>query len=304
MIADQPVAPDPDPEHQVPITLEESYERCRQLNKRFGTTYYASTFVLPAVKRHHVHALYAFCRYADDIVDDMGPASAEQRSAQLAEFGDRFFTDLREGSSTDPVLKAVVHTVRAFDIDADCFRRFLRSMKLDLVVDHYETWDDLLVYMDGSAAVIGEMMLPILEPIDAAALPHARDLGNAFQLTNFLRDIGEDLDRGRQYLPQEDLRKFGVDLTERRVDQAFVQLMQFEIERCRQLYRSADVGVAMLPERSARCIRGARQLYGGILDRIEAQQYDVFSTRARVPRIQKVALVAKLALPRPFRRSS
>jgi phytoene synthase len=289
---------------EVPISLEDSYERCRQLNKRFGTTYYASTFVLPAVKRHHVHALYAFCRYADDIVDDMGPASPEQRSEQLTEFGDRFFADLRDGSSTDPVLKAVIHTVRAFDIDPECFRRFLRSMKLDLVVDQYETWDDLLVYMDGSAAVIGEMMLPILEPLQPAALQHARDLGNAFQLTNFLRDIAEDLDRGRQYIPQEDLRRFGVDLTDRRVDAAFVQLMQFEIDRCRQLYRSAELGVAMLPERSARCIAAARQLYEGILDRVEAQHYDVFTTRARVPRVQKVALVAKLAMPRPFRRSS
>ncbi len=107
------------------------------------------------------------------------------------------------GRSDDPVLKAVVHTVRAFDIDIEAFHRFLRSMTMDLTIESYATWDDLLVYMDGSAAVIGEMMLPILEPTDYdTALPHARDLGNAFQLTNFLRDIDEDLDRGRQYIPR------------------------------------------------------------------------------------------------------
>lgn len=283
------------------VTLEASYERCRQLNKRYGTTYYWSTLVLPRIKRHHVHALYAFCRYADDIVDDLGPAPVEQRAAALAEFGQRFFTDLEHGSSDDPVLKAVVHTVRAFDIDVGCFRRFLRSMTMDLTVASYDTWDDLLVYMDGSAAVIGEMMLPILEPLQPEATAHARDLGNAFQLTNFLRDIGEDLDRSRQYVPQEDLRKFGVDLTERRVDEAFIQLMRFEIDRCRQLYVSADLGLAMLPERSARCIGAARQLYGRILERIEEQGYDVFTTRARVSTAEKAAMVATLVAPRSVR---
>lgn len=279
------------------VTLEESYRRCRELNKRYGTTYYWSTKVLPRVKQHHVWALYAFCRYADDIVDDLGPAPVEQRAAALADFGDRFFADVARGASDDPVLKAVVHTVRAFDIDVDCFRRFLRSMTMDLTITQYDTWDDLLVYMDGSAAVIGEMMLPILEPLRPEALGHARDLGNAFQLTNFLRDINEDLDRNRQYVPQEDLRRFGVDLSARTCTPEFVELMRFEIARCRELYRSADLGVAMLPPQSAKCITAARVLYGRILDKIEAQHYDVFSSRARVSTAEKAAMVARLLLP-------
>lgn len=279
------------------VTLEESYARCRELNKRYGTTYYWSTKVLPRVKQHHVWALYAFCRYADDIVDDMGPAPVEERAKALADFGDRFFADVARGASDDPVLKAVVHTVKAFDIDLDCFRRFLRSMTMDLTVPTYETWVDLRGYMDGSAAVIGEMMLPILEPLQPEAKQHARDLGDAFQLTNFLRDIDEDLDRGRQYLPQEDLRRFGVDLTERRVTPQFVELMQFEIARCRELYASADLGLSMLPPQSARCIGAARVLYGRILEKIEAQGYDVFSKRARVSTVEKAAMVAKLVLP-------
>jgi phytoene synthase len=249
------------------------------------------------VKQHHVWALYAFCRYADDIVDDLGPAPVERRADALADFGNRFFLDLAAGHSDDPVLKAVVHTVKAFDIDPDCFQRFLRSMTMDLTVATYETWDDLLVYMDGSAAVIGEMMLPILEPLRPEATTHARDLGNAFQLTNFLRDIAEDLDRNRQYVPQEDLRRFGVDLTARRCTPEFVELMRFEIARCRELYESADLGLAMLPTESAKCIGAARVLYGGILDRIEAQQYDVFAKRARVPTWRKALMVAKLTSP-------
>jgi phytoene synthase len=286
-----------------PVTLDESYELCRQFNKRHGTTYYWSTKVLPRIKQHHVHALYAFARYADDIVDEIPSQGGrdvptEVRAAALADFGDRFFADLDEGRSEDPVLKAVVHTVRAFDIDPDAFRRFLRSMTMDLTVEHYTTWDDLLVYMDGSAAVIGEMMLPILEPTDQdAALPHARDLGNAFQLTNFLRDIGEDLDRGRQYIPLDDTDRFGVDLATRDVTPAFVELMRFEIDRCRDLYRSAEEGIAMLPDRSAKCVGAAHALYGRILDKIEDQDYDVFSSRASVSTAEKAVLVAKLLRP-------
>ncbi|MFM7060415.1 MAG: phytoene/squalene synthase family protein, partial [Actinomycetes bacterium] len=194
-------------------TLAASYERCRELNRAYGTTYYASTFLLPAAKRPHVHALYGFCRYADDIVDDLGPAPTEERAAALADFGARFARDLEAGDSDDLVLKAVVDTVRRFGIGYDCFRRFLRSMTMDLTVGTYETFDDLMEYMDGSAAVIGEMMLPILEPTDMKrAFQPARDLGDAFQLTNFLRDVNEDLDRGRVYIPQADLREFGVDI--------------------------------------------------------------------------------------------
>ena len=276
------------------ITLEQSYAECRRLNRRHGTTYYWSTMVLPAVKRHHVHALYGFCRHADDIVDELGPASAAERAVALKDFGARFFADVDAGRSDDLVLKAVVHTVRAFGIDHDAFHRFLRSMEMDLTVESYDTFDELRVYMDGSAAVIGEMMLPILEPVDPfAAVAPARALGEAFQLTNFLRDIGEDLDRSRQYIPQEELRSFGVELTDRRCSPEFVGLMRFEIARCRGLYRQAEVGIAMLPRRSASCVGAAHDLYGRILDRIEAQGYDVFATRARVPTPIKLAVAAR-----------
>lgn len=276
------------------VTLDESYAICRGLNRRYGTTYYWSTFALPAVKRPHVWALYAFCRHADDIVDDLGPASTDVREKALTALGDRLFEDLATGRSEDPVLKAVVHTIRAFGHDPECFVRFLRSMAMDLTIERYETWDDLLEYMDGSAAVIGEMMLPILEPTEAAATAHARDLGNAFQLTNFLRDVAEDLDRGRVYLPQEDLRRFGADPERRTADAAWRELMAFEVARCRGLYRSADLGIEMLPASSARCIRAARVLYSQILDRIEAASYDVFATRVRVPTWRKAATTARL----------
>jgi phytoene synthase len=279
-------------------TLEESYARCRQLNKAYGTTYYAATLLLPRVKRHHVHALYGFCRYADDIVDDLGPVPVEARERALSDFGERFFADLERGDSDDPVLKAVVHTVNAFDINPDCFRRFLRSMSMDLTVETYDTFDDLLDYMDGSAAVIGEMMLPILEPTSAAALRPARDLGIAFQLTNFLRDVAEDLDRGRVYIPQEDLKRFEADPSARVATPEWRALMAFEIRRTREYYASADTGLPMLPPSSARCIRAAGRLYAEILDRIERAGGDVFSARPRVPTARK-ALVVGWSVVRP-----
>ena len=280
------------------LTLAESYDLCKEFNKRHGTTYYWSTKVLPREKQRHVHALYGFCRYADDIVDDLGPVPVDTRERALKDFGDRFFADLAAGESTDPVLRAVVDTVTTCKIDEGCFRRFLRSMTMDLTVEKYETWDDLLDYMDGSAAVIGEMMLPILEPMNPAAISPARDLGNAFQLTNFLRDVNEDLDRGRVYIPQEDVRRFGVDLAERRCTPQFVELMKFEIERCRALYRSADDGLALLPPQSRRSIGAARVLYGRILDKIEGQNYDVFAKRASVSTWEKAVMVTKLMTPR------
>mgnify|MGYP003340705302 FL=1 len=280
------------------LTLAESYDLCKEFNKRHGTTYYWSTKVLPREKQRHVHALYGFCRYADDIVDDLGPVPIDTRERALKDFGDRFFADLAAGESTDPVLRAVVDTVTTCKIDEGCFRRFLRSMTMDLTVEKYETWDDLLGYMDGSAAVIGEMMLPILEPMNPAAIGPARDLGNAFQLTNFLRDVNEDLDRGRVYIPQEDVRRFGVDLAERRCTPQFVELMKFEIERCRALYRSADEGLALLPPQSRRSIGAARVLYGRILDKIEGQNYDVFAKRASVSTWEKAVMVTKLMTPR------
>jgi phytoene synthase len=186
-------------------------------------------------------------------------------------------------------------------IEPECFDRFFGAMAMDLTTSTYETWADLCGYMEGSAAVIGEMMLPVLEPTSPKAMAPARSLGLAFQLTNFLRDVDEDLDRGRVYLPQEDLRRFGVDLTSRRVTPEWRAFLAYEIERNRALYAFADTGLALLPPRSARCVGTARVLYARILDRIEQRGYDVFSSRARVPTWRKAATAARIMVAGPPR---
>lgn len=275
--------------------LLEGYRRCAELTRQHGTTYFWGAAILPREQRRHVHAVYALCRLADDIVDAPGATmapSAATTEAALRDFQHRFVDAVHAGGSDDPVLAAVATTVGATGIDAECFDRFFDAMAQDLTVDRYPTWDDLLGYMEGSAAVIGEMMLPVLQPLSPQAKEPARALGLAFQLTNFLRDVDEDLDRGRVYLPQEDLERFGADPFERRVDPAWRDLMRFELVRNRELYRQADAGLALLPDASRRCVGTAQRLYAGILDRIEAADYDVFTSRARVPTWRKAALAA------------
>jgi phytoene/squalene synthetase len=275
--------------------VAEGYRRCAELTRRHGTTYFWGAAVLPVAQRRHVHAVYALCRLADDIVDADGATQAGAvagTSAALRAFRDRFVLAVEDRDSDDPVLAAVASSVVACGIDPECFDRFFDAMAQDLDTSSYRSWDDLLAYMEGSAAVIGEMMLPVLRPTSKAAYAPARSLGLAFQLTNFLRDVPEDLDRRRVYLPQEDLERFGADPTARTVTPEWRALMKFEIARNRELYRHADEGLAYLPGASERCVRTARVLYAGILDRIEAADYDVFSTRARVPTWRKAAVAA------------
>ena len=281
-------------------SLAAAYERCRALHRFHGRTYYLATRLLPEWKRRHVHALYGFTRYADEIVDRTEGGTPQARAEELAAWSAEFLSGLRGGHTDDPLLPAVLHTIRVFDIDLEDFRKFLDSMAMDLTVTDYETYTDLLGYMEGSAAVIGTMMLPILGASDlAAAREPARQLGLAFQLTNFIRDVAEDLDRGRTYLPDEDLARFGVtrpDLVScaarRAATPQVQQLIEYEVRRAQAHYGAAASGVSMLEPASQACIRSAYRLYGGILDEIAAAGFDVFARRAVVPGWRKVAVAA------------
>lgn len=281
--------------------LVAGYAECARLTRAYGTTYYWGTALLPAERRRHVHAVYALCRLADDIVDADGATTVDvaATTTELAAFREAFEAALA-GEPADDTLAAIACTVAATGIDHECFARFFGAMEQDLTQTGYATWDDLCGYMEGSAAVIGEMMLPVLQPLTPDAFEPARALGFAFQLTNFLRDVGEDLDRGRVYLPAEDLARFAADPWLRRVDDSWRAVMAFEIARNRELYDLARTGVPMLPPASARCVGTALDLYSRILERIEARDYDVFSGRARVPTWRK-ALTAAGAMLAPRR---
>jgi phytoene synthase len=288
--------------------LRASYEQCRRLNARHGRTYYLATLLLPAAKRPYVHALYGFARYADEIVDDLASSlTDEQKADWLVGWGSRFLAEVRESGTeppAHPVSRAVVDTVRRWDIPLSHFEDFLASMRMDLTVADYPTYDDLLKYTWGSAAVIGLQMVPVLEPVVPRELaePYAVDLGVAFQLSNFIRDVGEDLRRGRVYLPGEDLEHFGVDrerLARGVVDSPLRRLLAYEIARARELYRAAEPGIRLLHPTSRDCVRTALRLYGGILDEVERADYQVLDRRVSVG-IRRRLAVAGPGLARAY----
>ena len=272
--------------------LRESYLRCRKLNAQHGKTYFLATRLLPPGKRPFVHALYGFARYADEIVDDLASTlSPEEKAAALTNWGNQVLADLKVGSSADPIAAALVDTVTRWQIPIAHIEAFLKSMAMDLTVTQYATYSDLYEYVYGSAAVIGLQMVPILEPISDAAYEPAKDLGVAFQLANFIRDVNEDLDRGRIYLPIEDLTNFGVsveELKQRKVTPKIRELLKFEIARVRELEQRAIPGIQLLSPASRPCIEAARILYCGITQAVEDIDYQIFDKRAKVTLTKRI----------------
>jgi len=280
--------------------LREAYATCRALNAAHGRTYFLATRLLPAGRRPAVHALYGFARYADEIVDDLDDdRPIEEKAAEL----DGLTTDLESAldgaPTTVPVLAALADTARRYAIDRRHFTDFMVSMRMDTTVTEYATFDDLGVYVHGSAAVIGLQMLPILgtRVPRAEAEPPAAALGVAFQLTNFLRDIGEDLDRGRVYLPTGELAAFGVDREllvwcrqNRRSDPRVRRALAHLVAHTRGIYREAQPGIAMLEPVSRACVGCAFRLYEGILDEIEKVDFDVLHRRVAVPNRRRAAV--------------
>ncbi|MEU2036999.1 phytoene/squalene synthase family protein [Nocardia niwae] len=269
--------------------LHRSYRHCRQLNARHGKTFFLATRMLAPDQRPAVHALYGFARRADDILDDFDPhrepaERARQLDALAAYFRDR-------NADADDVLPAVLDTAERYRIPTALFDAFLASMRMDLTVTDYPDRGALDTYIYGSAEVIGLQLLPVLGTTctDEAA-PYAAALGKAFQLTNFLRDVGEDLLRDRVYLPADELAAFGVDrdllhwcLARQRTEPRIRKALAAQHALTREIYRYARGGIALLHRRSRPCVTTAATLYSEILDRIEDSDFAVFDHRATVP---------------------
>jgi phytoene synthase len=281
--------------------LRDAYTRCRRLNAQHGKSYFLATRLLPAERRPAVHALYGFARWADDIVDDLGGhASRAERHAALATLHRQLRSGLRSGDSPQSVVRALAHTAAVYRIDHQHFADFMTSMRSDLDVTDYPTYADLCRYMHGSAAVIGLQILPVLGTVvpREEAAPYAAALGVAFQLTNFLRDVGEDLDRGRVYLPADLLAAHGVDRELLRWsrssgtrDQRITAALKDAAGLTRRVYREAAPGLGILSPVSRPCIRTAFLLYGGILDAVANDGYAVLHRRAVVARRRRAAVV-------------
>ncbi|SFW86125.1 phytoene/squalene synthase family protein [Amycolatopsis australiensis] len=279
--------------------LRQAYRRCRELNARHGRTYFLATRMLSPAQRPAVHALYGFARRLDDLVDEPAPgATPESLAATLREVEAGFLEELAAGRSDDPLRAAVIDTAARYGIPEPCFRAFFTSMRMDLTVTGYPTRAALDEYVHGSAEVIGLQVLPVLGTVvpRQEAAPHAAALGKAFQLTNFLRDVAEDLGRGRVYLPADELAACGVDRDRLawcartgRIDPPVRRALAGQVARTRRVYAEARPGIAMLHPASRPCVSTAYALYGGILDRVEAAEYNVFAGRARVPRRRRLA---------------
>jgi phytoene synthase len=276
--------------------LDAAYRECAAIAALHGKSYHLATRLLTPDRRPAIHALYAAARTADDLVDHPGADPA----GDLAEWSRSALAELEAGWSDDPVRLALVHTYRRYDIAVEHLVDFLAAMTSDLDVTGYADLDALDRYMWGSAAVIGLQVLPVLGTAPAVAreeaAPHAIALGEAFQLTNFLRDVAEDVDRGRVYLPADLMVAHGVtgeQLAARRYDGNFRELMREMVAIVRRRYDDAAPGTPMLAPESRDCVRAATDLYGGILTEIERADYRVLDRRMRVSRPRRLAVFAR-----------
>ena len=282
-------------------SLRASYAECKRLNALHGKTYYLATLLLPPEKRPFVHALYGFARYADEIVDDLASELTDSEKAEhLRTWWQGVLADIRAGRSHDHIGRALVDTVQRFSIPIAYFEAFLHSMEMDLTVTEYQSYEDLMEYVYGSASVIGLEMLPILGSLSPETAPEtvmaAEKLGTAFQLANFIRDVGEDLDRGRIYLPISELQAHGVsyEMLEARILTPQIRsALQEQIARVRRLQREAEPGIALLAPESRACIQAASELYCGIVDEVERIDYQIFTHRAKTSTWRRI----KVALP-------
>jgi phytoene synthase len=268
------------------LASEADYEACRRVMRQASRNYSFASLVLPRHRRHHVEALYALLRVGDDRVDVSHSGFASPRAA-IEDWEKTYFRAFERGDSPHPVMRAYLNTALERGIPPETMEAYFRAMKDDLTVTRHRTFDDLLHYMEGSAIPVGRAMTYILgvrPPYSPAqALPHADSLSVAMQLSNFWRDIGEDWQRDRMYIPQEDLERFGVSGAEIAggvVSPRFVALLEFEIERTRAYYAHAYEGVALLAS-GQWAVMCSLRVYRAILDGIQAQHYDVFGQRAR-----------------------
>ncbi len=281
--------------NSVPLTkhkmvTEEAYEVCRNITSQNSRSFYLATSVLPGEKRKAMRVLYALCRTADNLAD----GDVEQPAAKLYE--------LRKGISgqtntADHLILAAWHAVQtSFDIPVCYAMQLLDGVERDLVQRRYHNFEELSVYCYGVASTVGLMSMHITGFSDQRAIPYAIKLGVALQLTNILRDVGEDWNSGRCYLPLDELATFGLDeqdLSAGRVDKRWCDFMRFQIARARHLYAEALPGIALLHPDGRFAVAAAAMFYEGILDDIQAHHYNVFDRRAYVSRGRKLALLAR-----------
>ncbi|MBS1792603.1 MAG: squalene/phytoene synthase family protein [Acidobacteria bacterium] len=283
-------------------TIEKAYRYCEEVTRLHAKSFYFAAGFLPAAKRRAVFPIYAFCRHVDDEIDELGlrdEAAAiravERWQANLQMVYDGKIDEERPANDEQTeVLTAWRDLLENYRIPPDLPRELVEGVLMDTRIKRYETFDELYVYCYRVASTVGLMSSEILGYREPKALAYAEAMGIGMQLTNILRDVGEDAEKGRIYLPQEDLRRFGVtteQIFERRFDRNFEELVKFELERARSYYREGEKGIALLEKDSRFTVLLAARVYAKILDEIEKQHYNVFIRRAHTSRTQKLLAV-------------
>ncbi|MCC5635416.1 phytoene synthase [Nostoc sp. CHAB 5844] len=294
--------PDSPPRMKTLVSVDESYKLCRQLIAKYSATFYLSTLLLSKEKRPAVWAIYAWCRRTDELVD--GPASALTTPETLDQW-EQQLESIFAGHPVENYDVALVDTVQRFPMDIQPFRDMIAGQRMDLYRSRYETFEELYLYCYRVAGTVGLMSTAIMGLDNTSnTAPWNRNqplyiptqeeiaLGIAKQLTNILRDVGEDARRGRIYLPLEDLARFNYteqDLLKGVIDERWRSLMRFQITRAEQFYRKAERGISYLSPDARLPVWAALMHYSGILNVIECNDYDVFNRRAYVPQWQKLS---------------
>ena len=282
------------------ITLEEAYTYCRQISQHHAKTFYLASMFLPKKQQKPIFAIYALLRTVDDIVDlaevklTNGLITSEEIQRILDEWKSKLKDCYAGKVDHDPIMMAWHDTLKNYTIPIELPLDLMDGVAMDIEFKPFETFDELYVYCYKVAAVVGLMTSEIFGYSDKRALEHAIELGIAMQLTNILRDIGEDVDRGRIYLPLEDLRRFNYSsekLMQKTMNDNFLNLMKFQIERARGYYRSSDKGIPMLEKQSRFGVAISSVNYNNILTAIEKNNYDVFSKRAYRSFYQKLSTI-------------
>lgn len=286
-----------------PFANHADYEECRRLHKEFGSTYYFSSRRFPKATRRRVDSVYGFVRVPDEWVDNPGHKSEDEVRRLLTDYRRQLVQGIEGVPPSHPVLRAFCDTMHATNMDLEEPTLFMDAMEQDLDQQRYEVYEDLRHYMRGSAASVGLMMCWVTgAPLYDEPRNGAIALGEAMQLTNFLRDIAEDYRRGRIYIPLEDMDRFGVGedvIAQGKVTPEFKKLMEFEIERARDLYRQADDAMIYVPKKMRLPVRLARVLYSRILVKIEELNFDVFSQRAHTTKLEKLRVATAMLVKRP-----
>lgn len=267
----------------------------KAIHRRTGKTFYLATRFLPRRVRRDTYVLYGFFRTADEVVDDVAPGSAAEQRRRLAAIRDAV---LGPGDPADPVLAAFREVRAEAGIDEADVEAFLDAMERDVATDSYETFEDLVAYMDGSAAAVGRMMTAVMDPADPSlALPHATALGEAFQLTNFVRDVREDvLDRDRVYLPADVLGDHGASVEQVRrleFDDCVADAVRDVLSRTERRYRTGVAGIEYLPEDCRFPVLLAAVLYADHHRLVRDLDYDVLSTRPSLSTRRKLSLCCR-----------